>query len=184
MSETDEASKARKEINPIKIVNLIASEQLAKDMKFSITNLSDAMMQQASLFVHYGTLAAKASHQVDSVKMLLEVAESKVYRMLRDKAVEEVVKVTEAQLEKSVATHEKIIALKRVLNEAKQIEANAKIAVEGFRHRRDMLVQQGLLSREEMKGEVSINRRNAVEAAQEAQKERFLSHSRSGEEVE
>ncbi|SER28761.1 hypothetical protein SAMN05216548_114109 [Faunimonas pinastri] len=157
-----------------KVRNYIDAGQLKADMSYSLADLSSAMMNQGALLVHYGILASKASRQVDSLKMLLENAEAQVYRALRDAALKTGEKITEAALEKKVAVHSQVVSLKRCLNEAKQIEAIAKIAVEGFRHRRDMLIQQGLISREEMKGEISISRRNEAENALEAVKERTL----------
>jgi hypothetical protein len=165
-----------------KVFNYVDADQMKIDIGYTLADLSTGMMDQASLFVHYGVLAAKASKQVDDFKMLLEVAESKVYRKLRDQAVTDGVKLTEAQLEKSVSVHEQVIAMKRALNEGKQIEAIAKTAAEGFRHRRDMLVQAGMLSREELKGEVSINRRAAVAEGQNSQKERVLENIRRSKE--
>jgi hypothetical protein len=171
---TVEVRQARK----FTVRQIVDPVQLKADMGFSVADLSSAMVQQASLFAHYGTLAAKASRQVDDVKMLLEVTESKVYRKLRDEAAKEGTKLSEAMLEKSVAVHEQVISIKKALNEAKQIEANAKTAVEGFRHRRDMLVQQGLLSREEMKGEVRVGARREYEEADKAQRDRVLQQIR------
>lgn len=157
-----------------RVHNFIDADQLRKDMAFTITDLSTGMVQQSSLLVHYGMLASKSSRQVDDFKLLLETTEAKVYRLLRDEFVKIGDKFTEKQLENAVATDKRVINLKRCLNEAKQIEANAKIAVEGFRHRRDMLVQQGLLSREEMKGEVFVNRRQAAEGEIEVLKQRYI----------
>lgn len=159
---------------------LVDSEQLQKDLSFSPNNLTDAMMQQASMFVHYGTLASKASRQVDDLKMLLEIAESKVDKAIRNKAVDDGEKLTEALITKRISAHSKIVELTKLLNEAKQIEKLCAVAVEGFRHRRDMLVQTGLLAREEMKGEVSIARRQEAEDAATAQRERVLARLNSG----
>lgn len=162
-----------------RVRNLIDPAQLKKDLSYSLADLSSAMVDQASLFAHYGTLAARASRQVDDVKFLLETVEARTYRKKRDVLVTKGDKFTEKQLENAVATDPEVVRFKRALNEAKQIEASAKIAAEAFRHRRDMLVQQGLISREEMKGEVSINRRRAVDDEIEAQKQRYLDRATS-----
>jgi len=168
-TETEPRKRVRYEVR-----QLVDADQLKRDMTFSPTDLTSAMMEQASLFAHYGILAAKASRQVDDVKMLLENVEAKVYRKVRDEAASTGVKLTEAQVEKQVVTHEHVISFRKALNEAKQIEAVAKTAVEAFRHRRDMLVQQGLISREEMKGELSIAAKRAHEDELEALKGRYL----------
>lgn len=148
--------------------DLIDVPQLKKDLAYSDANLSDAMSQQSSLFSHYGVLAAQASSQVDTVKLLIETREAAVYQLLRNKAVLHSEKLTEMQLEKSVAREESVQALKRALIEAKRIEATAKTAVEAFRHRRDMLIQKGLISREEMKGDLRISAATAMNNARDA----------------
>jgi hypothetical protein len=149
-------------------------DQLKTDLGFSMADLTSAMMNQSSFFVHYGVYSSMASRQVDDLKLLVDVAEAKAYRIARDEAVKAGGKTTEAQLANVVSTSPSVLTLRHLLNEAKQVEANTKIAVEGFRHRRDMLVQLGLLAREEIKGEVSINRRNAISNEQEGIKDRVL----------
>ena len=136
--------------------NFIDEAKLAEDLSYSLTNLSDAMQQQAGLTSHYSTLAAKAQRQVDDVTLLLEATESAVYRQLRDKALKDEEKVTEPQLKQNVASSPRMLAIKRALNEAKQIAAVAKGAVVAIRHRKDMLIQEGAASREERKGELRI----------------------------
>lgn len=156
------------------VKDFIDAATLRKDMAFSPNDIDTAMMEQASLFVHYGVLHADAQRQVDTVKLLLENTEAAVYKMIRDKAAAGGDKVTEPMLEKSVARHPRVVAMKKALNAAKRVESIGKIAVEGFRHRRDMLVQQGVKLREEMKGELRIAERNASADALEAQKQAAL----------
>ena len=108
------------------VTNFIDRDQLKSDMRYSMADLSSAMMQQASLFVHYGVLLAQASRQVDDLELTLEASESQVYRKLRDSAVKAGEKTSVAGLEKEVTVHPKVIELRLALNEAKQIEAIAK----------------------------------------------------------
>jgi len=168
MSE-DEGSKLK-----ITVKQFVDPEQLKADLAYSLSDLSNAMMEHSALFAHYGVLASKASRQVDDLKLLLENVEARVYRSIREELIEKGEKVTEAQLDKLVTRHPDVVKLEKCLNEAKQVEAVAKIAVESMRHRRDMLIQQGLISREELKGEISINRRNEEERNLERLKERYV----------
>ncbi len=156
------------------VKDFVDAAQLKKDLAFSPNDLSTPMMQQSSLFAHYGVLHADAQRQVDTVKLLLENTEATVYKIIRDKFVTDGDKFTETLLEKSVARHARVIQMKKALNQAKRVESITKIAVEGFRHRRDMLIQQGLISREEMKGDLRIAERNAHADAQDAQKNAAL----------
>lgn len=137
--------------------DFIDADRLREDLAFSDANLSDAMMRQAALFSHYGVLAAQASRQVDVVKLLLENTEAAIYNMLRGRAAAQGEKTTEVQLEKAVSRADRVVAMKKALIEAKQVEANAKTAMEAFRHKRDMLVQVGLISREELKGDLRMS---------------------------
>ena len=156
------------------VIDFIDAKQLRRDLGFSPRDLDTAQMEQASLFAHYGELAAKASHQTDVAELLLESTEAAVYKLLRDKAVADKEKVTEAQLEKLVARHTRVVAMKKALNEAKRVEAMGKVAMEGFRQRRDMLMQQGATQREERKGELVTMARSAAADAQELQRAAVL----------
>lgn len=163
-----------KTLRTVKVREYVDGAQIKKDVAYSTADLSGAMQNQASMLSHYGVEAAKASRQVDDIKLLLDVTESKIYRRLRDEFLAAKEKVTEVQLDKAVATHNQVIEIKKALNAAKQIEATAKIAVEAFKHRRDMLIQEGSTSREELKGELSISRKRAHDDLIDRQKQSFL----------
>lgn len=174
MSEEVKTSTPRS----IKVIEYVDGPQLKRDLGFSTADLSSAMQDQAALFADYGVKASQASMQVDKMKLLLDNTEAEVSRRERDAKVLKGEKVTEPQLAAIVTRHPRVVAAKQALNEAKQIESVAKTAVEAFRHRRDMLVQQGLISREEMKGELSVAVRNAREEESRGQQQRILDRRR------
>jgi len=165
----------------VDVKNFLDADQLRKDISYTLSDISGAQMTQASLFVHYGMIAAQAAKQVDDFKMLGEITEARIYRALRDKAVLNGEKLTEARLIADVSVNPSVITMRRALNEAKQIEANAKTASEGFRHRKDMLVQHGAKEREEMKGEVVTRRRLIEDNEVKAQGERYLARVKEKE---
>lgn len=144
----------------VNVMDYTDPKVLGADLSYSTADLSTAMQKQSPLFAHYGVLAAKASAQVDALKLVLETTEANVYKVLRSSLLATGDKPTEAQLEKLVSAHEKVIAIKKAIIKAKQIESNAKTAVEAFRHRKDMLIQHGLISREEMRGDIRIAEKN------------------------
>jgi hypothetical protein len=148
--------------------------QLRKDIAYSKNNLDDAMMNQASMFAFYGVLSAEAARQTDVVKLLLQNAEAAVYGLISGEKATAGEKATVPMMESLVARHPRVVDLKRALNEAKRVEAISKTAVEAFRHRRDMLIQHGLISREEMKGNLKIAERSVRDDALEAQKSGLL----------
>jgi len=173
MSDANDESE-RRALLKVKVRNYLDEAQVKKDVGYSLVDISGAQAEQAQLFLHYGMLAAKAARQVDQIKLLLENTEAAVYRVLRDRMIADGEKVTEALLEKLVTRHERVLAVKKALNEAKQIEAVGKIAVEAFRHRKDMLVQHGATEREEMKGELVTKLRSSREDDLNSLKDGYL----------
>ena len=163
-----------KEAPAYTVKNFLDPAVLKSDIAYSTNNLTDAMMTQPSMFAHYGMILSEASRQVDVVELLLENTESAVYQILRKEVVAAGEKVTEALLDKMVTRHPRVIAMRKALYEAKAVESKCKTAVEAFRHRRDMLVQHGLISREEMKGEIRIREASARDEALDAKKQEFL----------
>jgi len=158
-------------MSKLTVRRLIEPAELNRDIQFTPLNLDDAMMNQAPLAVHYGQIAATAQKQLDDLKLVLEVTEAKVDRQIRDAVAEEAVddagkkKLTEVQIAKQVSIHHQVIEIKKAINEAKQIESEAKTAVEAFRQRRDMLVQMGAGDRLERQGELVFKRREVAETS-------------------
>lgn len=159
------------------VKQFVDAAQLKRDLTIHPDEVSNAMLEHASRFVEYGVYFSKASKQVDDLKMVWEAVEAKVYKILRNEAAAAKEKVTEVQLEKQVRVHPKVIAYRRLLNEAKQVESLAKSGVEAFRQRKDMLISFGMLQREEMKGEVSMSRRQAVADENTSLRERTLART-------
>jgi hypothetical protein len=153
-------------VTTIKVKNFVDGPKARTDIQFSYADLSTAFQEHASLNLHYHEARALATRQVADLKIALEAAEAVVYRDLRDKYITASQKFTEAQLEKEVSAHPKIRQIKLAINEARQIEDNAKGVVESFGHRKDMLVQAGAKDRVELSGELRMQeiaeRNNAV----------------------
>lgn len=186
---TDEAIAPRDEtvtvvpLRPVKppfVSKFVDKRQIEADLSWSAADMTGAMMKQASLFVEYGRLSAEAQGQVDKFKLALETAEAMVYRELRDDAVKTGTKLSEKQLESLVSVHPTVQAIKKSLNEAKQIEAMLKTTVEAFRQRKDMLVSQGLIMREEMRGETVIRGRDEAIKSQQDRIKDSLSRGEGG----
>lgn len=166
--EAEKPAPAPKPSRSIAVLNYVKPEEAKADLAYSLSDLSGAMMEQAALHLDYAERAAKAARQVNDLKVKLEAAESIVYREIRDSYAKSGTKITEALLEKEVAAHQTIRKIKLAINEAKQIEAIAKGAVEAFGQRKDMLVQLGAKDRVELEGEL---RMNAVSAREQSIKD-------------
>ena len=162
----------------IKVVNFIDGEKLKADLAYSMADLTDAMMKQASMASHYADLAAMATHQVNDLKTSLEVAESKVYRNERDAAIAKGEKTpSDAYLKVLVIAHPTIIAIKRAINEAKQVSAIAHGAVNAWDHRKSTLVQLAAGERTDKQGELRIMDQSARDAILERARQRVSDQS-------
>lgn len=162
---------------PITLKTLVDPAQSRKDASINPVDLTASFMDQASLRLHYGILAAQAQKQVDDLKLLKEVKESQVAKAMRDAPLDEgKKKPSEAQLDKDVALHPEVIRLTRALNEAKMIQAIAKATYESFGDRKDMLVQLGARDREELKGELKLS---VIEASHKDVTDRARAHAAS-----
>jgi hypothetical protein len=169
--ETTEAVAGEKK-RTIEVRAFVDPKEMATDCQIRASDLNGAFMDQAALLVHYGQQASKAALQVDRIKQLVKVAEAQIDKELRDEAAEEGKKLTEAMIEKAITRHPKMIQLTKALNEAKHQESLANVAVEGMRHRRDMLVQLGAQHRSEMQGEIRVAMGEARAQAEKEQRAR------------
>ena len=132
----------------------IKTEQLKADLAYNEATIGEATMQQASLFAHYASLASRASHQYDTSKNAMELAEAVIDKELRDAAAATGQKLTEAAISKAVVLDARYQdAQKRVTN-AKLIMSLCDQAREAFRQRMFMLIQAGKDQMVERQGEL------------------------------
>lgn len=131
-------------------------EQMKKDVAFSDVNLDDAMMNQASLYAYYATLAAQAQRTVDRLKIQVDIVESKTHDRITSELRDAGEKVVETAVAKMIQRDPDFVTAQVKLADAKMDAFVAKEALEAFKQRRDMLVQIGVRAREEMKGELRI----------------------------
>lgn len=140
-----------------KVQNFVDVEQMRADVGFSDVDLSGAMLEHSSLFAHYTVLSAKATHQYNNFKMLVELQVSKLDKEIRDEAVEKGQKLTEAKILSMIKADSRYVQAQKALNEASMAMDIGRGAVESFRHRRDMLVQIGKDARDERAAKVAIS---------------------------
>ena len=165
-----------------RVRQFIDPEQLRKDSSINLADLTGAAQDQMSWLIHYGELAAQASRQVDDIKLLVDNAEARADRKIRDEMAAAGEKATEPMIEKRIARNETVIKMKRALNEAKQIEAIGKLAIQVFKDRRDMIIQLGASERKQMEGELQIMKGADRERLQENLKNRMLDLAKAGSE--
>jgi len=141
------------------------AETLHVDLEIKPAELDAAFRGQASLFAHYGEKHVEMMRQEARAKMMLEVTEAKLDKQLRDEAAAASAKITEKQIEQAIARTGDYVKALNAYNEAKAAAELAKVGVEAFRQRRDMLIQIGANDRQEMKGDLVMRQRDEAHEA-------------------
>jgi hypothetical protein len=138
------------------VQQFVTGEQVQADLNWNGLNLDETIMRHAGLFAYYGEIAAKAQEQFDKFQQLEGIINARLDQKIRDKAVKDGVKLTEAQVKARVILEPEYIAIQTAVNEARKVAAVCKTNAESFRQRRDMIVQGAFNTREEKKGELRI----------------------------
>jgi len=161
----EQEEKLRGKPAPKKSVRVfINPEQFKEDVSINLSDLNGCFLEQASLFAHYGMMAAKASEQADNLKMMLEIKEAQLNTEHRERLLIFGGKVTEQMVTNAVLTDTRYIKVRKAYNEAKGVLEMLKTAPEAFRQRRDMLIQIGTNAREEMKGDLFMKSKEQKDA--------------------
>jgi hypothetical protein len=160
--------------NPLYLRDFVEVERLKLDCNIDLSDLDNAVRQQASLYVHYADLARQARRQHERMKVTAEVMESKLYHIHRTALLQEGVKPTKDQVDAAVRMDPRWYAAMQKVIDAKAIMDLAVDAREALSQRKDMLVQITVDRRREMEGQMRVmndpvTTRNGILAALAAQ---------------
>lgn len=144
-------------ISKYAVKDFIEPQRAVQDLKVNEHNLDLSMMTHAGQFAYYASLAAKAQFQMDQLEQLRDIVAARLDKKIRDAAVVEGRKVTEAQVKAEIALEPDTIAINTAVNKAKMVAAVCKSHAEAFRQRKDMLVSMAINNREEKKGELRVH---------------------------
>lgn len=140
----------------------IDQEKLKDDIKVDMTDLDTAMLQHASLFVYYASLAANARRQYERIKSAFEILEAKLDSEHRLKLKEANPKTTEAQIKAEVTTDKRWVTLQGKLIDAQHIWKLTEVAAESFVQRKDMILEIARDRRKEREGQLRVMEESAV----------------------
>lgn len=135
---------------------IIDLPQFFEDVKFDPINLTDAFADQAGLYAHYAALSFKAAQQLSRLKVMVNMTWAKLDKEIRDRAASEGIKLTEKAIETEIERSRAYVEAKINANEAEAIDRLIRDALEAFKQRRDMLIQNGVVNRVEMEGEMRM----------------------------
>lgn len=155
-TQTDFVGKtAIKEAMETEAVEILKPAQVKKDVSFSMADLNGAMMEQASLSVHYARIACESKFQMESLKRKIELLEAYLDKNYRQNWPDNE-KMTEKAVQSKIILNKNYQDLQEQYLEAKMNASFADSVQESFRQRRDMLIQIGKDAREELKGQVRV----------------------------
>lgn len=128
--------------------------EIADDVGFTEATLDDNMVRQPALVAHYGRLVADLQFEMDTNKQRLEIAESLAAQSMRDEAAEAGVKITESQINSSLAVQTTVKKARMAYNKSKADFEATKTALEALRHKKDMMIQIAVGRRSELENKI------------------------------
>lgn len=131
-------------------------EQLKKDVRIDPTNLDTAMIEHASLYVHYAMQTVRARRQFDRVKNAFEILCAKLDAEHREDLAAGGKKVTETLVENSVKSDARWSAGQARVIEAQSNWRLAEIAENAFHQRKDLLLEIARDRRKEREGQLRV----------------------------
>lgn len=127
----------------------VVADEVQEIMHFTESNVQGAIIEQASLFVYYAGKVSNAQMQSDKFKSRVELLESHIAQELRDEAINNGTKITEAAIKQSIAGDKRYVKAQLMLSKAKAQLDFAKNVLEALKQRKDMIIQIGVAQRQE-----------------------------------
>jgi t-SNARE complex subunit (syntaxin) len=149
-------------VDGVTIDRFVDGEKMAEDTNLHDTDLNDAFLNQAGLAAFYNTMAARAEHQAQQMKLRRDVYIAEVSQKFRTQFEDAKPKLTEASLEEKISLEPRVRAWRKVCLECDLIVGELKAVVQAIKDRRDMVIQLGANSREEMKGTLRMTATSAA----------------------
>lgn len=140
----------------LKVDTLIDPDKALNDANINEATLNDEFIRQPGLFFYYVSQHARAEKQHASLKLSLEAVEAKAATKVRLAAQEAGEKLTADMVKERVRLHPTVVRTEQAVIDAKQVETILKGMVEAMRHKKDMLIVKGNMTRDELKARISV----------------------------
>ena len=128
----------------------IEPDRLKQDVSIDITNITQGMVEQAGLYVHYASQTVKAKRQYERMKRALEILEARLGNEYRKSLVTteddgkgkpKTIRPTEPQIAAAISDDPRHRKMASRVIDAQEIYRLAEVAERSFEHRKDMLLQ-------------------------------------------
>jgi hypothetical protein len=145
--------------NPNQVQTFIDPEKAAADVSIhetgGIVDPSE-FLRQPGLVYYYVAAAAKAERQLSTLKLREDLAEAEAKAKAANDILDEGGKATVDAVKVRAASDRNFIAAQAAVIKAKEVLDSIKAVCEALRHKKDMLVMRGHMSRDEIKAKLSV----------------------------
>lgn len=146
----------------LSVIEYVDADTLKRDVRITLSDLDDAMVKHAGLFVHYAEQAVKARAQHDRMKNHQSVLQAKLDAEHRERLAEEGKKFTEAVVTAAVAADPRMAKINQLVGEAHAIWKLAEVAANAFDQRKDMILELARDRRKEREGQLRVSESQAA----------------------
>jgi len=134
-----------------KVKELFNAELFMEHVQINQADIGSELMKQPAIVSYYGSLHAKAKHQVDLHSQILANLKAEKFTQLREKYAQDGLKLpTLSAIEAIILSDKEVVTASKTLVSAKYQESELKNALEALRHKKDCLVQLSANARQEM----------------------------------
>lgn len=149
-------------------------DSFREEIAINANDITGAMMTNAAMYAHYGSMAAKAEHQYDQLKTRMAKLEAILYATHRENLAKEKGKPSEAMVDAAVKTDPRWLKLSDQVAQAKLIMSMQDVNKRAFQQRGEFLRSIGADLREERRGDVRTMAVEGKEAELDDAKARAL----------
>lgn len=126
------------------------------DVTVNPNDLDNAMMQHASLYIHYATQTVNARRQYDRLKNAFEILEARLDGEYREQFASEGKKVTEAVVKNAIIADKRWSGAQSKVIEAGSIWRMCEVVEEAMSQRKDMILEIARDRRKEKEGQIRV----------------------------
>lgn len=142
--------------NETMLNRFIDPDQLKKDVSINPNDLDTAMIQHASLYIHYATQTVNARRQFDRLKSAFEILEARLDGEIRAEAAASGKKITEAGIKSAMVADKRWSGAQSKVIEAGSIYRYCEVAESAMEQRKDMILEVARDRRKEKEGQIRV----------------------------
>jgi hypothetical protein len=140
----------------VPLERFIDPAQMKRDISINITDLDDAMISHASMYVHYASLTVQARRQYDRLKNAFEILEARLDKFHRDQFAAEGKKVTEGAIRQALVADPRWSRAQSRVIDSGSIFRMCEAAEDALVQRKDMILELARDRRREREGQLRM----------------------------